>query len=80
MTMAVLTEKLRPAFHPGLVGALGAAWARHRRRRAERDAVARLAHLDAHLLADMGIDPEAVRSRREGWDSLLTNGYLIHRR
>ncbi|HRO11254.1 DUF1127 domain-containing protein [Amaricoccus sp.] len=79
MTMAVLAEKLRPASHLGLVDALRAARAWHRRRRAERAGAARLAHLDAHLLADIGIDPEAVRGRRQGWDDLLPNGYLIHR-
>jgi hypothetical protein len=74
--MAVLSGVLRPV---RLENPFGAIWERHRRRSAERAAVRQLSHLDPRLLADMGLAPEAY-SRRDGWDDLMPNGYLVRRR
>jgi hypothetical protein len=77
MTTAVLTDFLRPA--APRENPFRAAWERHLRRSAERAAARHLAGLDARLLADMGLDPDAIR-RRDGWDEIMPNGYLVHQR
>jgi hypothetical protein len=81
MVTMVHTDDFRSQSHPNLLLALRAAWQGYRQRRADRRALALAGLRDARLLADMGLDPDAVRAATSGaWDDLSPNGFLVHRR
>ncbi|MBP7001335.1 hypothetical protein [Amaricoccus sp.] len=65
MTFDIPGRPASPAFLPDLAAALRAGWREWRRRSADRAAFRRLARLDARLLRDMGVDPEATAPFRE---------------
>jgi hypothetical protein len=80
MTTTVHTADFHRAPHAEPLRALRTAWQGYLQRRADRSALARASLRDPRLLADMGIDAEAVREVRSGWDDLRPNGFLVHRR
>ena len=80
MVMTVHTDALRVEPRPAALPALHAAWQGYLERRALRSALAQAGLRGSRLVADMGLDPEAVRAAGGAWDDLRPNGYLVHRR
>ncbi len=80
MVTLVHTDDFRAPARPSLLAAFRAAWQDHRRRRADRRALALAGLRGPRLVADMGLDPEAVRAAMGSWDALRPNGFLVHRR
>ena len=81
MVMTIRTDEFRAEPRPLPLPAIRAAWHAWLRRRADRNALALAGLRGPRLVADMGLDPEAVRAATGGsWDDLSPNGFLVHRR
>ncbi len=67
-TMDLGRPHIAPLHH--ILEAIDAALAALAHRRARRQTLYALAHLDPRLIADAGLDPDQVRSAVAGWDRL----------
>ena len=81
MVTLVHTDDLRAEPRPNVFAALGLAWQGYRQRRADRRALALAGLRGPRLVADMGLDPEAVQAAiGADWGALRPNGILVRHR
>jgi uncharacterized protein YjiS (DUF1127 family) len=80
MATLILCDGGFAAHRPSPLDALRQRWQHWRRQRADRAALVRAGSLGSRLLADMGLEEEAVRPVVGGWDALRPNGFLVRRR